>query len=110
MPTGALQLYNYNPNIAVPGASLRYGDPAVYGNPDLVGEVSRLAPGQCLVMSTDTSAQAPEECSVIARLDTAASVAFWLADFEIEGANSSQRYTCPAAVEGRLTVCIMPQR
>ncbi len=109
MLAGNTILHNYNPNIAVPGASLRFGDPALYGNPDIVADIQRLAPGQCLVMtSDDPDAQPPEACEAIAQLDLASTTAFWLADFEIEGATAAQRYACPAAVQGHLILCVMP--
>jgi hypothetical protein len=34
---------------------------------------------------------------------------FWLFDFEFSSGESAKRYTCPAAVADKRTLCIMPR-
>lgn len=110
MPSGDIWLYNYNPSIMNPGAVVPYGDAEIYRNPDTVADITRLAPGQCLVMTSDNpGGRPPQRCDVIAQLDLVSSVAFWLADFEVLSRTDGQRRTCPAATPGRLTLCIMPR-
>lgn len=113
MPANQTRVRNYNPNIAIPGV------PVVFGDPDLLpdqfrtgyGDVTRLAPGQCLLLTTlsPADAEAPEACDVIAVRDLLPTVAFWLADFEVESAVDGQRRTCPAAIAEQITVCVMPR-
>jgi hypothetical protein len=93
--------------------------PVIFGDPDLLppqfhvsqGDVTRLAPGQCLLLTTlnPAEAQPPIACDVIAARDLLPSVAFWLADFEVESALDGQRRACPAATAGQITVCVMPR-
>jgi hypothetical protein len=45
---------------------------------------------------------------VIARLDIGPTVIFWDADSGV-GSSDGQPRTCPAAVAGRLTLCVMPR-
>lgn len=112
MPLGATPIYNFNPQISVAGASLILGDPELFQNPDIVANVRRLAPRQCLLftLAEATNPTLPENCDVIAQRALNQSVAFWLAPFELNSPFSSEgRATCPAATEGRLTRCIMPR-
>ncbi len=110
MPLSGINIYNYNPKVSVPGAELPIGDPALFGNPDTVANITRLAPGQCLLYSNSNqdAAYPPQDCDVIARLDINPDLIFWAANFEL-GSSDGQRHTCPAATEGKLTVCIMPR-
>lgn len=114
MPTDATNIYNHNPQISIPGVPLRFGDP-VEVFPETfrrrVGNTQRLAPGQCLVITTaPTQADAsPEDCHVVAQRDLQPNVAFWLADFEVEGVTTGIRATCPAATAEQVTVCIVPR-
>ena len=111
MPLSGIIIYNYNPNVSVPGAELPVGDPTLFGNPDTVGDITRLAPGQCLLYSNSNqdAAYPPQDCDVIARLDINPGLIFWAANFEVSGITDSQRRACPAATEGKLTICIMPR-
>lgn len=112
MAAGDTPIYNYNPNIAVPGARLIFGDPELFGQQGLrqPGDVRRLAPGQCLVLTLTLApdAAAPQPCAVVAQQALVPDVAFWLADFEIQSA-AGQRHTCPAAIAERPTLCIVPR-
>jgi hypothetical protein len=111
MPLSGIIIYNYNPNVSVQGAEVSLGDPVLFGNPATVGDITRLAPGQCLLYSNSNqdAAYPPQDCEVIARLDINPSLIFWAANFEISSATDGQRRTCLAAVEGKLTICIMPR-
>jgi PASTA domain len=111
MPLAQTTIHNYNPNVSVPGAGLVVGDPALFHNPQTVADVKQLAPGQCLLF-TNGSPEAnspPQPCDVIAQLDISPTLIFWAAAFEVESISDGQRHKCPAATEGKLTVCVMPR-
>lgn len=111
MPLSQTTVYNYNPNSSVPGASVVVGDPALFGNPDTVADIGRLAPGQCLwfTNSSPDIVAPPQDCNAIARLDINSQLIFWAADFELDSATGDRRHTCPAAVADKLTICVMPR-
>jgi hypothetical protein len=111
MPLAQTTIYNYNPNASVRGAHLIIGDPELFNSPDIVADITRLAPGQCL-MYTNRSPEVtspPEACDVIARLDIDPKLIFWAADFEVGSATDGQRHSCPAATAGKMTICVMPR-
>lgn len=110
MPTDRTTIYGSDATIA----PVVLGDEITWGSEDFipeVGDLYRLAPNQCLSLTTDTAAGSPtpEDCTVIAQQAVNAQGSFWLGDFEVESANDGQRHTCPAATPGRLTRCIVPQ-
>jgi len=109
MPIGSLVVRN---NAVQPfGALVNVGDAELFGNPQIVGRIGRLAPGQCLLF-TNSSSEAqtpPQPCDVIAKLDIGPSVIFWAANFPVESVTDEGERTCPAAVSDRLTLCIMPR-
>lgn len=112
MPLTETPIFNFNPQISNPGASFILGDNSLFPDTDIIGDVRRLAPGQCILFTVTplTDATAPEECHVLAQRDFAPEIAFWLANFELESPYSDNgRATCPAAVENRVTTCIMPR-
>jgi hypothetical protein len=110
MPTDGI-IYNYNPGIAIPGVTLRFGDPQLFGASSRrsPGEIERLAPGQCIVLTSAPmeADAAPQPCHVVAQRDLVPQVAFWLADFQVESVTSGRRLGCPAAIAERLTLCIL---
>lgn len=110
MRTNQTTIHNANPNRGTLGASFVVGDPAIFGSPDIVAQINRLAPSQCLLYtSAEASTEAlPETCEVIAQLDLPADQLFWSFDFELEG-REGERFTCPAAVEGKRVICAMPR-
>jgi hypothetical protein len=111
MPLAQTFVYNYNPNVSVRGAHLILGDPTLYNNPATLADMTRLAPGQCL-MFTNSSPEVtspPETCDVIGRLDVHPQLIFWAADFEVGSATDGRRRTCPAATAGKMTICVMPR-
>ena len=111
MVLNGFTLYNFN----VPqqgGLALNVADPSLYGaNVNPVARLGQLAPGQCLFFTNTapTSQQPPEDCDVIARFDMGASIIFWGAAFELDSASDGRRRSCPAATDGRLTICVMPR-
>src|SRR5690606_29465845 len=111
MPLAQTAIQNLNPNVSVAGGvSVPIGDPALFGNPATVADISQLAPGQCLLFtngSPDVDA-APQDCSVIARLDIDPTLIFWAANFEVISATDARRYSCPAANAEKMTVCVVP--
>lgn len=110
MRTNQTTIHNANPNNGTLGAAFAVGDPAIFGSPDIVAQINRLAPSQCLLYkSADASTEAlPQDCDIIAQLDLPADQLFWSFDFEMEG-RGGERFTCPAAVEGKRVICAMPR-
>ncbi|MBC8098333.1 MAG: PASTA domain-containing protein [Armatimonadetes bacterium] len=94
------------------GTQLLPGDPALYltGASD-VANVSRLAPGQCLLYATDSTLleNPPQACDVIATLAVSADAVFWQRAFGMVSDSDGETYSCPAATAGRLTICVMPR-
>jgi hypothetical protein len=110
MVTAGFNVYNYNTQ--VPGVGLNLGDTTLYKldvNP--VASVERLAPNQCILYTngSPTSPEAPQACDIIARKDLDPSIIFWGKAFEMDSVTDGQRHTCPAATEGKLTICAMPR-
>jgi len=109
MPTDRTTIYGTNATTT----PLVLGDSVTWGeNFEVeVGDLTRLAPNQCLMMTTASAigAESPEACTAIAQQAQGVQTTFWLSEFEIESANDGQRHTCPAATPGRLTRCIVPQ-
>ena len=103
-------IINPNPNLGQLGASFRLGDSAIFGNPDIVAEIGRLAPQQCLLLfdSALTAAAPPQPCDVVAQLGIPADQRFWLSDFELES-RDGRKFECTGAVEGKRTICVMPR-
>ena len=110
MPTNRTQLYNYNPALAVQGVGGILGDPEVLREEHRkgLGDVTRLAPGQCIVYTIKESGvkDSPVECDVVARRSLARDVVVWVADFEVES-RDGRIQKCPAATENKLTRCIV---
>lgn len=111
MPVDQTTIRNFNPNVLVRGAALTIGDATLFNNANPVADVTRLAPGQCLMFtnSSPNVESPPQPCDVIARLDVNPSLIFWAADFEVDSATDDQRHTCPAATANKLTICVMPR-
>ncbi len=100
-------------NFAPPlGAAVNLADPSLFGaNISPVASTRLLAPGQCIFFTNGSPAEdePPQPCDVVARLDIGASVIFWGAAFDVESLTDDLPHSCPAATEGRLTLCIMPR-
>lgn len=86
-------------------------NPAVFGNPDIIGSMEQLAPGQCLFYRTgNASENLPQPCDVI--FETYTNVVEYLFNaqaFTVVSPLNGQRYNCPAATPDWLTVCIVPR-
>lgn len=98
--------------IQIPGLELRVGDPVLFGSPDIVADLRRLAPGQCsMLVRSGVGETAPiENCDLIARAEVAQAAAFWTVPFEILAVTRpDERRSCPAATAGQTTVCVMPR-
>lgn len=109
MPTAQTTIFNYNPSISVSGAPVPIGDPTLYGSPETVANIGQLAPNQCLLFTNDDpNAISPESCDVVAQLNIGTNLAFWLADFQVDTATDDVRRQCPAAVPGKITICVLP--
>lgn len=83
---------------------------ALFGRPQTVARINRLAPKQCLlfVSSAADDDELPQTCDVIATYTVEPAQAWWTANFQTQGADNKQR-TCNAATVDRLTLCIMPR-
>lgn len=109
MPTGQLVVYNQNfSNGTVP---LTLGDPTLFTVHEIMGDVTRLAPGQCLYFTNSSPEREspPQDCFPVARLDIAPDLIFWSQDFALDSVTDGERRTCPAAEAGKLTICVMPR-
>lgn len=109
MPIARLVVRN---NFVQPsGAPVNVGDPALFGNPEIVANIRRLAPGQCLLFtnSTPEAQTPPQPCDVVARLDIGTNLIFWGAEFPVESITDDAERSCPAATADRLTLCILPR-
>lgn len=107
MPTDRSEIFKPN----VEDFSLYVGNPAMFGNPVIVGDITLLAPGQCLLLTVNhpTDLAPPLPCTVIAYADINPQFSFWTAAFEIESATDGHRHGCPAALPDRPVICIVPQ-
>lgn len=103
-------IHNTNPVNQRLGTAFKIGDAALFGNPEIVADIKQLAPQQCLLFKHDdvSNDPLPQPCDIIAQLDLPADQRFWTTAFEIES-KGGERFTCPAAVEGKRTICAMPR-
>ncbi|MBW7877824.1 MAG: PASTA domain-containing protein [Anaerolineae bacterium] len=83
---------------------------ALFGRPEIVARINRLAPNQCVVFATDavTEPAGLQDCAMIVTYTVQASQAWWSANFEVQGQDGKRRL-CNAALNDRMTVCIMPR-
>lgn len=112
MALNGFNLFNYNTPVATPGAGapIPLGDRSLYQIRNPAARVGQLAPGQCLLFTkgADVPLQAPQPCQVIASLGIDPSLIFWSLAFEMDSSDGERR-SCPAAIDGRITVCVMPR-
>ncbi len=109
MDLNGLNVVNY---FADPrGANVAVGNPRIFGNPSIVADITRLAPGQCLVFTNGSpqSAAPPQPCDPIARLNIGPNLIFWGAAFDVDSVTSDRTHSCPAGAADRLTLCVMPR-
>jgi hypothetical protein len=103
-------IHHRNPNTGVFAPSFEPGRPALFGDPEIVARIQRLAPGQCLLFKKASAGDTlPETCDVIATLSVPDEQAFWSFDFELQSVNDDRRRTCRAAAVDKLTLCILPR-
>lgn len=86
-------------------------DVSVFDSADFVGELGRLAPGQCHYYTNNADGAALlEDCDEIARASVnIAAPIWWNSEFRLQGPRTGRESSCPGALEGRLTVCIVPR-
>jgi hypothetical protein len=111
LPLDSTGVFNFNPQIMVPGAGLSLADPNLF-TPHPVADMRRLAPGQCVMLTRAplTNAEPPEACDVLSQLAIAPEVMFWSFAFELEPASRpGERVSCPGATAGVVTICVMPR-
>ncbi|MCA9904780.1 MAG: PASTA domain-containing protein, partial [Anaerolineae bacterium] len=79
MPLRETVVFNFSPNISVPGAGVPLGDPSLYGDTARVEDVGRLAPGECVLLTRGVldSPTLPIPCRVIAQLSIGPALIFW---------------------------------
>lgn len=98
--------------IVTPELELNLGDEVLFGSPEIVASVRRLAPGQCTMLTATplTNATPPRECNLIAQATVNAERVFWTRDFDVRSATRNDELnTCPAATPGAVTLCIVPR-
>lgn len=110
MPLRSTTVLNNNPNLTQLGLGVPVGDTTLYLPTNSAANVEQLAPGQCVLFTNSTGLESddlPEACDVIARLDVGTNLIFWAAEFNVISTIDGQRRNCPAATEGRLTLCLV---
>ncbi len=112
MPLTDTPIFNNNPNLTSLGQQLNLGDPTLYRLVNPAASVAQLAPDQCILFTNSDhpeSADTPEPCQVIARLDIAPNLIFWAADFDLTSVTDGRQRSCVGATAGQLTICVMPR-
>lgn len=110
MATDQTPIFNFNPENDAPGSRVLVGNTELLPQTLLPGDVTLLAPGQCILLVAGTNVDhTPQPCDVIARGDAGAADAFWLAEFDVQSVTDGRRRACPAATDDRLTLCILPR-
>ncbi len=81
-----------------------------FTDPDILGDVTRLAPGQCLLFATG-AAGPPQSCDVLASTTLTTEAAFWQQGFLVDSSTDRDREPklCPPADVARQTRCILPR-
>lgn len=113
MPTDQTLFYNHNPGLAIRDVAGILGDTEVLREEHHVGlgEVTRLAPNQCLVFTVQGSGvnESPEPCDVVAQRALSGDVVVWLTDFEAESRFDGSIVICPDSITGELIRCVAKQ-
>ncbi len=101
----------YNNHAPAKNAPVPVGDPSIFNILNKVAQVGQLAPGQCILFTNSDPGvtQPPQPCDEIAWLGVEPKVTFWGAPFDLTSSSDGQKRTCPAATDGRLTICVMPR-
>jgi hypothetical protein len=106
MPVNSVRVANRAPDPGPFGAEFRI-NAALFGRPDIVARVNRLAPKQCLLFTADGTVDPPQPCDVIAVYAVEPEHRWWMSEFDIVGDNGAR--TCAGATAGKLTICVMPR-
>jgi hypothetical protein len=78
----------------------------------MIGNIYRLAPGQCQTRTTLSASGTPplQPCDEIGRVTGDSEGPFaWHLGFEVMGTTGNEPAACPPATEGRMTLCIVPR-
>lgn len=104
MPLDDVRFSNSETN---PGGSIA---DTPFDNPEtIIGDVTRLAPNQCIFVRTIEAEDAPPQpCDVIATATITPEQVTWNAALFIQSSVGND-FDCPPATADRLTVCIMPR-
>lgn len=89
------------------GAGYPITTPGAYG--DIIADVTRLAPGQCIYILNNAEGAPPQPCNVVAQASVNLDFIFWHEAFVMNSLSDGEERTCPGATEGRLTLCILPR-
>ena len=87
-------------------------DESQLDEPVIAGDPLRLAPGQCLFYTSGSAngSETLEDCTELGRISLdEGNASGWNVGFDIQGVTGQPPATCPPAVEGRLTLCILPR-
>ncbi len=98
--------------ISVGSLEFNLGNAALFGNPDIVANVRRLAPGQCTMLTTEsvTDSEPPQDCALIAQVALNPERVFWTQEFSVRSATrDGETNTCPPATPDSVTLCIVPR-
>lgn len=102
MPMPGLQI------IDARGSGYPITTPGAYGE-DVIADVTRLAPGQCIHILNNAEGDPPQPCNVVAEAAVNLDYIFWYEPFTMTSLTDGEQRTCPGATEGRLTLCILPR-
>ncbi|NDJ60829.1 MAG: PASTA domain-containing protein [Chloroflexi bacterium] len=105
MPLAATPLFD-----AAAGTPVSVSAPALFADPRIVADPARLAPGQCILLTTGDPTL-PQPCDVVATALVAAGDAFWQRGFQVESITGvvDERVLCPPADANPLTLCVLPR-
>jgi hypothetical protein len=80
----------------------------LYGDQEIVGDINRLAPGQCIVFTVgEINPVAPDLCdNVIVQQAVTSGTAIWINGFKVQSSVDEKRRVCPPARD-RLNLCVM---
>jgi len=107
MPVNTVRFINGLADPAPLGQEFRINAP-LFGRPDIVARINRLAPNQCLlfISSAAEDAEPLQNCDIIATYPLQPSQLWWTANFEVQGADNRKRL-CKATTPDKLTLCVM---
>lgn len=110
MATDQTAIFNLNPENDAAGERVMVGNANALPETLLPGDVRLLAPRQCILLTAAPDVDhTPQPCDLVASGAVDAADAFWLAEFDVQSVTDGRRRPCPAAIDDRLTLCILPR-